>query len=346
MAVVSVLVLHAVDLEQRAKYRRKQVRYRVLCSDPLDGPDAIIGSALVPEVDESTYVSPFKYGNDSDSTLLICRSLGNFKKVNTSGLWEIDAEFIYDRDNDPEAKGVKVTPLTRVEQELVEFAEFRGWYKSNEAALSADGNLVEDGEISDTDVEELDIGAVGPITNSAGTPILPAPERRVGKSGIRVQWSKQSAVEYSDFIGCANNATIGIADTYGDFDVDFEPGTLILISADQDPVDYYNERWFDVTLEFEIVTEYGDIYELDRGLAESVYFGDDDGKGGEYDSSSLPPSGKRPILGTDGQPISEPVPLDGQGKVIEAYTPAKARWLRYRIAPPKDFDQLQIGDHD
>jgi len=345
MSVSSVQVLHAIDAEMRAKYLKKQVRYRVTCTSATDGPDTITASASIPQTDLSTYVSPFKYGSDSDNANLICRTISNLKKVHTGGIWELDAEFIYDLDNNPILKGTKVTPLTRVEHEQVEFAEFRGWYKSSEAALVGSGDLIEDGLISDVDVEELDIGKVGPITNSAGTPFLPAPERRVGKSGLRVQWTKRSAVGYDEYIGSANNAQIGISDTYGDFDVDFPAGTLILISADQEPVDYYHERWFDVTLEFEVVEGYGDIYELDRGLAESVYFGDDDGKGGEYDSSSLPATGKRPILGAEGQQISQPIPFDGKGKAIEAYVPSKARWLRWRIAPPKNFNALDIGDH-
>jgi hypothetical protein len=346
MAVTSVLALHAIDAEQRSNFLRKVVRYRVTCNSESDGPDIVTAHASVPKVDISLYISPFKYGNDVDDLYLVCRSISNLKKENTQGVWILDAEFLYDRDKNPILRGVKVTPLTRVEQEIVELAEFRGWYKSDNLEIKhLKQNLVVDQAIADNDVVTLDFGKVGPMTNSAGTVIIPATEKRVGKSGIRVQWSRKSRIDFSQYIGTVNNATITLTDTYNNYSTGtFEAGELLLVAADQEPVDYFDSRWLDTTLEFEIVEGYGDIYQVDRGLAESVYMGDSDNKGGEYDSSSLPASGLRAITGAGDQPVSQPVNLNGKGKVIENYTPSKAIYLRYRINASKNFNGLEIGD--
>jgi hypothetical protein len=166
MTVVSVTPLHAVDAEKRSNYLRKVVRYRIVCNSELDGPDVI--TAAAPQVDSSTYINPWKYGNDNDNSNLVCRSVSNLKKENTRGIWNLDAEFIYERDLNPETRGVKVTPLTRTETEVSEFGEFIGWYKSKNATITHEENLEVDTDIDDVDVKALDIGKVGPITNSAG----------------------------------------------------------------------------------------------------------------------------------------------------------------------------------
>ena len=42
--------------------------------------------------------------------------------------------------------------------------------------------------------------------------------------------------------------------------------------------------------------------------------------------------------------ISDPIPFDGNGKFIEAFTPDKARWLRYKTKPSANFAALGIGN--
>ena len=344
MAVVNVSVLHAVDGTRTTTTKRKTVGYRVIVDSKDDGIDVIFGAANVPVVDSSTYVSPFKYGNDVDDTTMVCRSLSRPRKGNTQGVWYVDAEFIWERDKNAVTRGVIVTPTTKIESEIVEFAEFRGWYKPGAGALGSTGNLVVDGDIENADVEALETGKIGPITNSAGTPVLPGVQRNVGRPGLTVQWSKLTAVNYDAAIDHVNNANVTITDTYGTYSRTFTAGQLMLVNARQEPTDYWNVRVLETTLEFEIVEDENDHYELDRGLSEYVIVGDDDGKGGSYDSSQdLPPNNMRPIVGADGRPLGQPVPFNGKGKAVEAFQPSKARWLRWKKNPSFDFSTFGIG---
>jgi len=347
MAVVSVEVKHAVDFAVSGNNLiRKRVGYRVLCSDKTDGPDVIYASASIPVVNVSSYAAPFKYGNDTDNAKLICREVSSPRKGNTQGAWYVEAEFIYDRDKHVVDRGVIVKPVTRVETEFQEFAEFIEWYKPGTATLAKTSNLVIDTDIVDADVPALTKNKIGPITNSAGTPVIPPVQRPVGKPGLIVKWSKLTKVDYDAFIGCVNNGNVTITDTYGTFSRTFAAGSLLLVAADQEPQDYWNLRVLETTLEFEIVVDNNDHYELDRGLSEYVDVGDDDGKGGAYDSTAdLPPNNMRPLSGADGKPISQPIPFDGKGKAVENFVPSKARYLRWRVNPPANFASLGIGNH-
>jgi hypothetical protein len=352
MAIVSVEVLHAADTEKTSTTLRKRLTYRVAVNSQLDGPDAITGSALIPQIDSPAgYIAPYKYGNDNDNTKLICRTISNLRKVvNWNGslsVWQLEAEFLYDRDQNPVDRGVKVTPITRTESEVVEFAQFKGWYKPKSGEIGSTGNLIVDGDINEGNSKAMKLEEIGPVTNSAGTPVVPAPERPKGQAGLIVNWLRYSAVEVADLLGSVNSSQVGISDSHGDFDVDYARGKLLLVDYRQDPVDIFGVRYLDTTAELWVIDDENDHFELDRGLSEYVDVGDDDGKGGTYESTiDLPSNNMRPLLGADGQPISQPVPFDGKGKSIEKFEPNKARYLRWKVNPFKNFSILKIGDHD
>jgi hypothetical protein len=344
MGVVSVDVLHSIDGIRTTTSKRKTVGYRVVVDNQADGIDVIFSDANIPTLDVSTYVFPFSYGTDNDDSSMVCRSLSRPRKTNTQGVWYLEAEFVFERDKNPVTRGVLVTPVTKVESEIVEFAEFIGWYKPKTGSIGSTNNLIEDDEDDKAGVTAIAAGKIGPITNSAGTPVLPGVQRNVGRAGLVVQWSKLTPVSYDQYIDHVNNANVTIVDTYGAYDRTFAAGELMLISARQEPVDYWNLRVLETTLEFEIVEDNNDHFELDRGLSEYVDVGDYDDRGGEYESSAdLPPNNMRPIVGADGRPIGQPVPFDGKGKVIPQFTPEKARWLRWRKNPSADFANLAIG---
>jgi len=351
MAVTEVQVLHAVDAQRTSTTLRKNVTYRITCNSQSDGPDVISANGSVPQVNTSGYVAPFKYGNDSNNAKLICRTISNLRKVvNWNGsvsVWQLEAEFLYDRDQHPADRGVKVTPITRTQFEPVEYAEFRGWYKPKSTSSLGDNvadNLEVDTFISDGSVTTLDIGKVGPVTNSAGTPVMPPPERLKGSHGIIVNWLKLSAIDVSRYLGGVNSAEINIADTWGEFDSTFPIGKLLLVDYRQEPVDIFGVRHLDTTAEFIIADSENDHYEFDRGLMEYVKVGDDDGKGGTYESTiDLPRTNMRTAL-ADGHAVTQPVPFDGKGKAIEAFTPTKSRYLRWKVNPKVSFAALEIGD--
>jgi hypothetical protein len=354
MAVTSVQILHATDVERRAKFLRKIITYRIKVNSQTDGPDTIYASASIPVVDSSGYVAPFKYGTDSDNNNLVCREVRNLRKVvkwsGTVAVWQLDAEFVYDRDQTLADKGVTVKPLTRVESQIVSVAEFKSFQKIKTAATLALGDQYEeDTTINEADPPDLNTTPVlrknklGPITNSAGTPIVPAIEQPIGKAGLIVSWSKITPVDYAPFIGTVNNANVTITETHGVFSQTYAAGKLRLISAEQTPRDYFNARVVDVSLEFDFPEYEGDHFELDRGLAEFIQAGDSDGKGGTYSNTDLPLNGMKPLVGADGQPISQPIPFDGKGKAIENFEPPKARWLRYKTKPATSFASLGIG---
>lgn len=349
MAVTSVQVKHAVDAESRAKFLRKIITYRVAVNSQTDGPDVITAATNVPKINLSTYASPFKYGSDSDNTALICREIRNLRKVvNWSGslsVWELDAEFLYDRDQTTTAKGVSVTPLTRQTIEIVQVAQFKGWFQPK-TDLTTNFDVEADTLIDDTNSPALKLDQIGPITNSAGTPVVPGVEETIGKLGLIVKWTRVTPVNYTGFLGRVNSAEINITDTHGNFDGTFAAGTLKLLSADQTPRDLFGITVYDVSLEFEEVEFEDDHFELDRGLGEFVDVGDDDGRGGAYDSTQdLPSNNMRPMTGADGQPISQPVPFNGKGKAIEQFEPNKARYLRYKKRPAVAFSLLGIGEY-
>jgi hypothetical protein len=347
MAVTSVQILHAVDAEKRSKFLRKVITYRIVVNSQTDGPDVITAATNVPKADISTYVAPFKYGSDTDNADLICRSISGLQKVvswnGSVAVWQLDAEFVYDRDQTLADKGVTVKPLTRVESELVAVAQFKSVQKVKAAAtLGLNDQYEEDTAITDG-VPVLTKNKIGPITNSAGVPIIPAIEQPVGKAGIVVTWSKITPINYAPFIGTVNSGNITIADTHGAFNTTFTAGTLRLVSAEQTPKDYFNIRVVEVSLEFDLPEYEGDHFELDRGMAEFIEAGDDDGKGGTYSSGDIPDNNQRAMVGPDGNPIGQPVPLDGKGKAIASFAPAKARWLRYKTKPATSFASLGIG---
>jgi hypothetical protein len=354
MAVTSVQILHATDVERRAKFLRKIITYRIVVNSQTDGPDTIYASASIPTVDVSGYAAPFKYGTDSDNASLICREVRNLRKVvkwnGSVSVWQIDAEFVYDRDQTLADKGVTVKPLTRVESQIISSAEFKSFWKVKASpTLGIEDRFDEDTTINENDPADANTtpilrkNKIGPITNSAGTPIVPAIEQPIGKPGLIVSWTKITPIDYTPFIYTTNSGNVTITDTHGAFNTTYAAGRLRLINAEQTPRDYFSLRVVDVSLEFDFPEYAGDHFELDRGLAEYLQGGDDDGKGGTYSNTDLPLNGMRALVGADGQPISQPIPFNGKAKAIQNFTPAKARWLRYKIKPATNFTSLGIG---
>jgi hypothetical protein len=259
----------------------------------------------------------------------------------------LDAEFEYDLDKDPVSRGVVVTPMTRVDRQIVRMAEFKGWYELKTAQTGAsdyDNLQVLAGTFNGAVVQE---NKQSVIMNSAGTPIVPPVEKDVGSQIWAVEWLKESGVNYDDYIGRSNSSSFTIVSATQNIDTTFAAGQLTVLAASQTPTWIYNRHLFLTRIELEIVPSgsYGDIFELDQGLAEKLYLGDDDGKGGEVDSVSLPRHKLR-VIEDGGKPISHPVPFDGAGKLIPNFEPKDLVYLRWRTAPPFNFSALQIGDYD
>ncbi len=345
MAVTDVDVSRAVNTEQYANYLRKTVTYRVLCSSATDGPDVVTGSASIPTIDSSTYSGAFKYGSDVDNANLICRKHSNFRKTGPF-VWTLDADFEYDLEKTPAARGVVVTPSTRSDRRIVRLAEFKGWYEPKPSQSGArDFNNLQ--ELAGTFPQAVVVkNKQSPVMNSAGTPNIPPLEEDYGVTVWTLEWLKLSGVNFDAYIGRTNSGTVNITSITQGIDADFSAGSLKLVGAGQSPVWIYNQRMFMTRVELEIwpAGSYADVFELDQGLAEKLYTGDNDGKGGTVDSFSMPLHELR-VISENGKPLSHPVPFDGEGKAIQGFTPEDAVYLRWRTAPPFNFNVLEIGDY-
>jgi hypothetical protein len=350
MTVSSVLVSRAVTAEQSANYLRKVITYRIDCTLDTDSPDVITGSPLIPQVDFSQYVAPFKYGLDNDNPFLVCRKHSNIRRKSSTKSWLLDAEFEYDLEKTPNRKGVIITPITRNERRKLQAAVFQGQYKLKAQQFGRDlfynldvapGNFL--GSVPQIDVQSMPM-------NSAGVPIINPPlELDYGVQIYQFEWFKRSFVDYDPYIGRSNTTDFQVTSINQGVTILIPAGGGVVVGASSTPIWLYNQLWFQNRIEIERVPtgSYDDEFELDRGLAERVYIGDDDGKGGTYDNQSIAaiPHQLR-VLEEKGKSLAEPVPFDGKGKVIKDFKPEKSIYMRWRKAPPFGFSLLQIGNYN
>lgn len=161
-------------------------------------------------------------------------------------------------------------------------------------------------------------GDMSVIQNSAGQAVVDAPQRRrrIRIYSLRFIQS-QVPVTLIEAEGKINSNTHSVSLGYNH---DWEPETALIDSVNFAPVRYQGQTL--VQIEVEVIWD-PDGWRwliLDEGTAARFDVGDPDGKGGTVSASDLKAAEPRLRALKDpssGQPIADPVPLDGDGQPIE-----------------------------
>jgi len=334
----------AVTLQNSPGLRRYRVTYRVDLPVSNSGPNAAI-AALGLQMFTSTY----SYGIDIPDPLAVLIDIAVPRRAGGDKLldkWLVDCIFEWDQSQRPEPGVATVEPFYLTESEPIVRAEYLGAFEDNQGVLSP----------LPTGSQSFDVGKPYPISNSARVPIIPSPERDAAKPAYRVRWTRERAdFDFTQFINRMNqtqvtltaanirHGVVGQVQPYITFQKQFAAETIRLRDVQVSPVIYYGKQWFEHTLEF--IEDKAFIDELDRGVTARAEPGEPDGRGGTYSGGDFPDgaSGTREITDPDGNPVSDPVLLDGRGQPrvgSEAKKPVYLRWRKYELA---DFNQLPIG---
>jgi len=346
MSVISVCETRVTSGDHTPDGNRFSLTYLVLCSSRKDGPAHILDSPLLPSV----YSAVYRYGTKVE-VLARCVSVSVPRRAGSDKSdfkWIVIADFELDIESRPDLLPLKIEPYYISGTEVVETALFKGFYGPTSATYGVfqdkgitNPNLVKDQTIS-------------PISNSVPTPLIPAPEREKVTAGYRVSWYKKTFLDLSFFINKMNLKSFRLMTTETGFnnkgyipvifDKTFEPGTLRLRDVQAPRVTFYGEYWYNYTLEF--VEDSGDLYELDRGIGARAKPGDDNGRGGTYTMGDVftgqPKT--RQLLDVSGNPVTDPVMFDGNGKPLEDPKASNAIYLRWQIYNSTDFDEMNIGN--
>lgn len=348
MAVTEIRKTFASTAEWSAGRRRYTVKYRAAVSSQLDGPVTVLNNAAAPKL----FLTTYQYGNDAD-TEAVCVSISAPKRSGSKNdrYWDFEAEFLYDRANIPSHNPVTIEPFYLQGQSPVTRATFVGFFKYT----GSNSNWVETSVAGSPLVKNSSRGV---ITNSALTPILPAPERRIATPAYRVTWTKRTFFDYQPYINTVNNASVTLSTVdkvvgppafefsgpqQTIFSKTFDQYKLLLADVQVSTVKIYDQNWYQYTLEFH---EDDHIhYELDRGLAEYSGSGEDDGRGGTFNTGDFPDGvpKQRIIKDPSGHEITDPVLFDGAGKVMNPQDPKEAIYLGWQKYFTSDFGNLQVG---
>jgi hypothetical protein len=322
--------------------------------DDLDGPETVLSSMADNGLGQ-TYVlrtNTYVFGNDADPLAYLV-SIGAPRRAGGDKLkkiWLVDTVYEFDLEKQPKLRPVKIEPYYVQGTEPIEYSPYFGAFNR------VNGQWIGPKEF-EPGRETYKQGMVNyPIGNSSNVPILPAPEREKSTPAYRVSWLKQTALDASFYVDTYNSAPFNLESWVKIYNVigapkiapvffkTFPYGTLRLRDVQQPTVNIYGQEWFNVTLEF--IEEDIYHYELDRGLSARAKAGDPDGRGGTYSEGDFPEgaSGQREILDPDGQPVSDPVLLDGTGRPLrEQSMSIPAVYLKWIKNEATNFNELNIG---
>lgn len=346
---VSICQLRTVTSEWSPGFRTYSVYFRVDVPSELWGPNRV-RSALGKILNGETYTYSDGAFKDFDPTAVLVkintpRRAGSDKLKNK---WIVQCEYEFDQSQRPEYQGVKVEPFFQQGSEPIPKTKFLGVFQDI-------GGTLQPVDIP-AGQETFTVGNHYPISNSAGVPILPAPERDKTLPSYRVKWyTRRSDFYYTPFLNTFNESAfrlLGTAitslspiqiETNIKFDRVFPAKTMRLANVQFSEAVFYGYTWYEVALEF--IEESQVIYELDRGFTARAKVGDSDGRGGTYSIGDFPDgsSGQRDILDPDGNPVPEPVLLNGRGKPLDEALKYNARYMGFEKYPVSDFSQLPIG---
>ncbi len=352
MAGVSVCLLRSIVAAWEPNLRRYNVQLLVTMDSKLDGPGMVLQylAGLGYRVGVVTYnLQPLGASAEETDSLATLKSIGSPRRAaqDKSKLkWIVDLQYEFDLDSYPPLRPYKVEPFYIEETAPIEATLYKGAYNR------VNGAWVPKTLTNATYTENQTY----PVGNSSSVPILPAPERAVLRPAYRVTWLKATALDAAPYTNTWNEATFTLESFIRVFDSPssvrvapkffktFQPFTLRLATVQQPIRTIYGIDWYEITLEF--IEDDFHLYELDRGLTARVKVGDPDGKGGTISVGDLPEGGpgQRDILDFQGQPVSDPVLLNGEGKPLkEQSLSLPAVYLRWAKGKGTFFNELQIG---
>ena len=345
MAVVDVcLVRSGVVAEWQVNRRVYRVPISVETNSILDGPATVLAG-----VNRVLLTSTYQYGNDVDPQAVLTglsapRRAGGDKLKTT---WIVEAIYEFDVEQRPDLQGVQVEPFYLAEPEPIVKAKYHGAY------TLVGGNFVR--KTFPAGEETYEETYVYPIGNSSYIPILPAPERDRHKAAYRVSWNQAFFFDFQPYLDKMNSSPFtlngvsvryvqpGVTQAKMPFIKSFPAESLRLRDVQQVIRQFQGFDWYSTTLEF--VEDERFLNELDRGVSARAKPGDPDGRGGTYSVGDFPEGApqSRPINGPDGNPITEPVLLDGRGRPLDTLSPGFEVYLRWEKYPTANFNDLPIG---
>lgn len=343
--MATVCPLRSIRGEFTPGRRTYTVTYKIETTSEILGPDSVRQL-----LGKTVGVDYYSYGLDVDFQaklvrISVPRRAANDKMRST---WLVECDYEFDQTQRPEFQGVKVEPFFLAESEPIPRAKHVGVFRDISGDLQQ--LAIEGGQ------ETYTIGKFYPIGNSAGVPILPAPERDKSIPAFRVTWhTTNGSFSYKPYINTFNQTAFALTglsvnvlsqtqiDYRSRFARTFASKTLRLRDVQMPIVQFYGYDWYQVTLEF--VEESQIIYELDRGFSARARAGDSDGKGGTYSEGDFPEGavGQRDILDPEGNPISNPVLLNGRGSPLDSSLAREPRYLGWERYPVSEFADLPIG---
>ena len=341
--MATVCPTRSVTLALSPGLRRYKVTYRVDLDSTTAG-----GIGVINALGQQLFVSTYSYGPETDPLAWLVeigvpRRAGGDKLLDR---WLVDCTYEFDQSQRPEFQGVIVEPFYIGSSEPIVSAYYNGAFEQVGDNLQP---IAQAGQ-------SFELSYRGPISNSARIPIVPVPERDKSTPAYRVKWVRNRAdFNFEFYINSVNTVAFALVGfnrlitdltagvVYNTYLKAFAPGTLRLRDVQISPVQYYSRDAFEHTLEF--VEDQKDLIELDRGTAARADIGDADGRGGTYSSGDFPEGTPqvRDILDASGNPITEPVLLNGRGKPLDAVGSARPVYLTWLKYEGTNFNDLPIG---
>lgn len=171
--------------------------------------------------------------------------------------------------------------------------------------------------------EQIDRDANGePLTNSAKESFDPPISREVDDLVLSFVRNEES---FDQVVAASFKNAVNADEFLG-----FEPGTVKCTRFDGEEAQAADQKYFVVSYEFQIRYDGWKRRILDQGFREDTGSTDDDGNT-IYEI----------IKDTDGNPVREPVLLDGEGKILAEGEDAV--FLEKQIYPELDFSNLNIS---
>ena len=344
MAVTSTKIIRDMSGEYSNESTKRKLSIYVFVDDPNDGPDVVVlGCGF-------TRGDTWAYGNESDPLCELQRL--SIPTRETATRWRIEAEFERLSDtrklnfelqegNAPGGGGffnpdtlAANSSVVRVSHRGRQVAKWKGTFL---------GFIGADGSAKSIANPNFVVGSEMQIATSNMIPLNP-PIEELDYDTAFILTTYKSIYDLSDrLIGHTNLNSTTLA-TYTEsgalqFSQQFDEDTLLCVQQDYDPFLYRDLPWNTVTLEF-LYRESGWYSEfLDAGLVTYELTDYPSAGGGTF--KDYPYAWKR-ILDSTGNPITDPVPLDGLGFPLQDTaesppSPDKGVFLRYRTLIQKSF---------
>lgn len=175
-------------------------------------------------------------------------------------------------------------------------------------------------------------GSVGPVQNSAGIPVLPPPEVEDSRVVVRIGRPAAliAATAHDDMINAVNLTSFTI-DHFGY--LRFVPAKTARIREITVGLRRENNTDFwEKEVHLDIFPDTWRLKIYDLGLVARAAPGDPDGNGGTLSQSDMVTGVPqyRQILDKDGNPITDPVPLNGNGQpAVPGAAPVQIEYIQY-----------------